>query len=320
MSLQMFFDQACTQPVLTAEKFPGNGSQTSLILTAFTGAQLGGVYKETKNSHANITFSNGVGSGFSSLTPDALKGQRVMFGNRYAGQVTANDATTVTVSNLTFTDASPQSCYISAYKKLYTPADFTLSGETITVAIPAQANEVIHAVPTDTIAMYFGGVAGENVTKQSSIFLKRPEGFEYTALQVTSDDSSLFPYHASTDAVVFNNGVGTGFAGLPAGGLKGKAVNHNGIFRGVITDNTESTVTIDTTYTGAAAAAEIYNIGSLLFSTNGTTYAPVVHPTDMTAAVEQVREIFFKDTVKIPAAAVNYPSIMLKVSGVEYIA
>lgn len=321
MSLKMFFDSACTQPVLTAEKFVGDGSQTALVLTSFLGASLGGVYKETKNSYAAITFSNGVGSGFTGLTPNALRGQRVMLGNRYAGQVTANDATTVTISNLTFTDAVAQSCYISEYKKLYSPTDFTLSGNTVTVVVAAAANEVIHAIPTDTIALYFGGTAGDNVTKQLSVFLQRPDGFEYTALQVSSDDSSLFPYNASTDAVTFTTGVGTGFAGLPVGGLKGKAVNHGGVFRGVITDNTATDVTIDNAaYSGAAATAEIYNIGSLLFSTDGVTFAPVIHPADMTAADAQIKEIFFKDTVKIPAAAVNYPSIMLKVSGVEYIA
>lgn len=320
MSLKMFFDAACTQPVLTAEKFPGNDALINCVLTSFTGAQLGGVYKETKAAYSGITFLNGVGAGFSGLTPDVLKGQRVIFGNRYVGQVVSNTDTTITISNNTFTDAIPQACSLSAFKKLYTPTDFTLSGNTITLTTVASAAEVIHAIPTETLAMYFGGTAGDTVTKQGSIYIKRDEGFEYTALQVASDDTSLFPYHTSADTVAFTGGVGTGFSGLPAGGLKGKAVNHNGIFVGIITDNTTSQITLDTAYTGASSSAEIYNVGSLQFSLDGNTWKPVVYPADMTAAVESVKEVFFKDTIKIPTAAINYPSTIIKVSGIEYIA
>ena len=320
MSLKMYFDADCLLPILTAEKFVGDGSLTVCALTAFNDAQLGGVYKEKKVTHSTITFSNGVGSGFVGLTIDALKGQRVLFGNRYAGQVTSNTETTVTVSNATFTDLTPQACYIVEYKKLYTPVDFTVASNQITLAVAVENNEMIHAVPLDTLTMYFGGVAGTEVTKSGSIYVKREDNFEYTSLQVSSDDTSLYPYHTAVEDVVFANGTGSGFTGLPVNGLKGKACNHGGTFQGVITSNTATTITIDADYTAAGATAEIYNIGPLEFSIDGTTWARVIHPVDMVAANAAVRQIYYRETLKIPSAAINYPSTIIKVAGIEYIA
>lgn len=319
MSLKMYFDAGLTQQVLTAEKFPGNGVQTSLILTQFTAAQLGGVYKETKVQHAGITFTAGVGTGFSGLTADTLKGQRVIFSNQFVGQVVSNTVDSITISDATFTAVTPQICYVTAFRKMYTPVDFELAGDTIVVAAPAALNETVHAVPTDTLAMYFGGAVSESVTKQSSIFLKREAGFEYTALQVSSDDTSLYPFHSTVDGAVFSAGVGTGFTALPVNGLIGKAVNHNGQFKGCIISNTETTVTLDTAYTGGAAMAELYNVGSLQFSIDGVSWKKVIHPADLTGA-SLVTEIKFRDTLKIPAAAINYPSTIIKVSGIEFIA
>lgn len=316
MSLKMYFDAAGTQQILTAEKLTGAGP---FNLLAFNGAQLGGVYKETKVAHAGISFNAGVGTGFTGLTPDVLKGQRVLHGSQYIGQVTANTATTVTVSDLAYSGGSA-ACYISSYVKLYSPTDFTLSGDTITMVVPPAGNEVIHAVPVDTLAMFFGGTAGSSVTKTSEVYIKRDSNFDYTSLQVSSEDTSVFPYHSSTTDVVFTGGVGVGFAGLPVGGLVGKAVNHAGTFIGIVTANTESSVTVGTAYSGVSATAEIYNIGALEFSLNGVTYAPVIYPSDMTAATSDTTLIYVRDTLNIPEVAINYPANIIKVSGIEYIA
>lgn len=315
MSLKMFFDSAGTQAVLTAEKFTGAGP---FALTAFTGAQLGGVYKEKKDSYSDIAFAAGVGSGFNGLTPDLLKGQRVVHNNKFVGQVTGNTATTVTISDLGYT-AAANSCNISSYVKLYTPTDFTVASSVITPVVALLANETLHAVPIDTLAMYFGGTTGANVTKVSTIYVKRSADFEYTSLQVASDDVSLFPYHTATADVVFAAGIGSGFVGLPVNGLIGKALNHAGAFRGIITSNTETTVTIAGAYTAVAASAEIYNVGSLEFSLDGVTYGPVIALPDLTGAALSAM-IYVRDTINIPAVAVNYPSNIVKVSGIEFIA
>lgn len=315
MSLKLYFDAAGTQTVLTAEKFTGAGP---FILTAFTGAQLGGVYKERKDNYSDISFAAGVGSGFVGLTIDTLKGQRVIHNNMFVGQVISNTATTVTVSNVGYT-AVAGACSLTAYTKLYTPTDFTLAGNIITLVVALTGAETLHAVPVDTLAMYFGGVAGANVTKTSTIYVKRTTDFEYTSLQISSDDVSLFPYHTATPDVVFTGGVGTGFVGLPIDGLVGKACNHAGAFRGIITANTETTVTIDAVYTGVAASAEIYNLGSLEFSLNGSTYAKVLPLTDLVGATITV-PVYVRDTINIPAVAINYPSNIIKVSGIEFIA
>lgn len=315
MSLQLFFDDQGTQAILTAQKFTGVGPYN---LTAFTGAQLGGMYKETKTPYAAISFVNGVGSGFSGLTPDLLKGHRVVHGNNYIGQVIANTDTTITVSDATYS-AGSDACYISSYAKLYTPVDFTLAGNTVTMITAVTGADTIHAVPIDTLAMYFGGTVGQNVTKTAQIFVRRSTEFEYSSLQISSDDVSLFPYHTSTDKVIFTNGVGAGFSALPINGLVGKACSHGGSFKGIVISNTETTVTITEDYSGVAATAEIFNIGSLEFSLDNTTFKPVVELPDMTGATVSIG-VYVKDTLNIPAVAVNYPSNIIKVAGIEYIA
>lgn len=315
MSLKLFFDAAGVQPVLTAERFTGVGPFT---LTAFTGAQLGGVYKETKIDYAGIAFVNGVGSGFTGLVVDSLKSQRVIHDNRYIGQVISNTDTTITVSNAAYTKAAAPAT-LAAYVKLYTPTDFTLAGSVISVIASLGANEVLHAVPTDALAMYFGGTAGETVTKVTKLYLRRSTDFEYTTLQVSSDDISLQPYHTSTAGIVFAAGVGTGFTGLVIDSLVGKAVNHAGVFRGLVIANTETTVTINSAYNGLAATAEIYNVGSLEFSIDNVTFSKVLPVADLVESAVVV-SIYVRDTVNVPAAAINYPSNIIKVSGIEFIA
>lgn len=321
MSLKMSFDIAGNQPVLTAEKFIGTGALSLCILTAFPGNKLGGVYIETKATHTNVAFSNGVGTGFVGLTPSILKGQRVVHNNRAIGQIANNTDTTITLTDLSYSGPAAV-CYVSSYVKLYSPAHYTLIGDTITLVSPIQADQILHAVPIDSLIMYFGGAVGATVSEDVPIYLRRgTDGYEYTLLQVASEDTSIFPYHAVTTGVVFTNGVGTGFAGLPAGGLIGKAVNHAGVYVGTITDNTVSTITLsDTGYTAIAASAELYNIGTLQFSLDGVIFAPVIQPPDLTATGDEVIIVYVKDTVKIPTVALNYPSNVIKVTGVEYIA
>jgi hypothetical protein len=320
MSLKLYFDAAGTQPVLTAEKFTGAGPYT---LSAFTGAKLGGIYKEIKNTYSNVSFSAGVGTapGLTGLGAGSLKGQRVIHNNKFVGQIADNTDTNFTLST-TYT-ATAGECTLSKYSKLYTPTDFTLSGNSIAMITPTLAGEIIHAIPTDTLAMYFGGAVGAQVTKNTTIYVKRDTTFEYTLLQVSSDDVSLFPYHTSTAGVVFTGGgatsVGSNFAGLPVNGLVGKALNHAGVYRGIITANTATTVTITGNYSGIADTAEIYNVGSLQFSVDGTNYAPVVNLADLTGA-NVTATVHVRDTLSIPSVAINYPANIVKVSGIEFIA
>jgi hypothetical protein len=320
----MYFDAACTKPILTAEKFTGSGPYN---LSAFTGAQLGGVYKESKALFADISFSLGVGSGFSGLVTDALKGQRVVHNNISVGQVVSNTNNTITITDTSYTNGSG-TAVVSAYTKLYTPTDFQLSGNVITMLAAVTGDDVIHAVPTDTLAMYFGGAVGAPVSKTATIYLKRTANFEYTLLQIASDDVSLVPYSEATENVTFTGGVGSGFSGLAVGALIGKAVNHEGKFRGIVVANTATTVTISTGFTSvdnvatgyhASATAEIYNIGTLSFSLDGSTFASVVHPADL-VGTETVVPFYVKDTLNIPSVAINYPSNIIKISGTEYIA
>ena len=325
MSLKMFFDAACTKSILTAEKFTGSGPFT---LTSFTGAQLGGVYKETKITYTDISFSLGLGTGFTGLTIDALKGNRVIHNGIYVGQVVSNTTDSIIVTDSSYT-ATTNATTVSSYVKMYSPIDFIVTGNVITMQTSVAGNEVIHAIPTDTLSMYFGGAAGSVVTKTAQIYVKRTDNnFAYMLLQVTSSDTSVMPYFNSAEGISFTNGSASGFSGLPVNGLIGKAVNHQGVYVGRITNNTASTIFITPTFTSIddlatnklqSAGVDIYNVGTLEFSVDGTTYAPAVELVDLKDNVN-ICSVYVKDTLNIPTVAINYPTNIIKVSGLEYIA
>ena len=76
-------------------------------------------------------------------------------------------------------------------------------------------------------------------------------------------------------AVIFTAGVGSGFAGLVAGALVGRAIFHGGLFRGVVIANTATTVTInDRAYTAATPqSCVLVGILRCLLSLTATTTA-----------------------------------------------
>lgn len=327
--LKMFLDAACTTEFFAHQAFAGNGAATAFLLSAFTGPQLGSVYKETKVTTAGVTFAAGVGSGFSGLTVNALIGQRVVHNGLFRGTVTANTATTVTISDTGYTQATASACVVSAYVKLTLNTDYTLASNTITTLFVPTSAQAIIASPASDLSANFGGTAGTVKTSQAAFWLRRSPITgggslnTYDTLQVQSLDLSVADGSLTQSAVTFVDGVGSGFSGLVAGALIGRAVNHNGTFRGTVTANTATTVTIsDLAYDGDSADAVVYTVGSLQFAPdvagNPGTYAPVIHP----AAInnDTAVKLWVKDTITVPASAINYPNNVIAVTGIEYLA
>lgn len=330
MALNMYLDSACTQQFYGHQSFPGNGSTTAFTLTGFTGPQLGSVYVETQTTTGSVTFASGVSSGgFSGLTVNALIGQRVIHNGTFRGTITANTATTITISDLTYTQATAGNCITSAFAKLAAGTDYTVSSNTINTAATLASGQNLIATPASDLAANFGGATGTIKTTQTAFWIRRSPITgggplnTYDTLQVQSVDLSQTQVSLTQSGVTFASGVGSGFSGLTAGALIGRAVNHNGVFVGVVTANTTTTVTISNlTYSGASATAVVYTIGSLQFAPDVSgspgTYAPVLNPSAITS--DTAVKIWVEDTITIPVAAVNYPNNVIAVTGIEYLA
>lgn len=329
MSLKMYLDAACTQEFLNHQIFSGTGAQTAYVLSAFTGAQLGSVYKETRITQSGVTFSVGVGSGFSGLTANALVGQRVIHNGAFRGTVVSNTTTTITISDSGYTQATASAAVLSAYLKLTMNTDYTVSGNTINTGFTPTSSQNIIATPASDLSANFGGAAGTVKTTQTSFWVRRfpitggGSLNTYDTLQVQSVDLSQTQASLTQAAVTFASGVGSGFTGLVSGALIGRAVNHNGIFRGIVTANDTTTVTIsDTGYSGSSAEAVVYTIGSLQFAPDSSgspgTYAPVIHPAAINS--DTAVRIWVRDTVTVPNTAMNYPNNVIAVTGTEYLA
>lgn len=332
MSLLIYLDAGCTQQMLQTQVFSGTGAQTAFSLTNFTGAQLGSVYLESPVSTNGITFASGVGSGFSGLTANALIGQRVIHNGTFCGTVVSNTATTVTVSNLSYSNSTAATAVISSYVKQTASTAYSVSGNTVNMVTAPASGQILHCVPASTLSANFGGTQGSVKTTQTSFWLQRSPlstvaGASlntYDNLQVQALDNSQPQTSLTQTGITFASGVGSGFSGLVAGALVGRAVNFGSAFVGTVTANTTTTVTIsNTSYNNAvASAATVYTIGSLLFALDSSgapgTFAPVVQPGAINS--DTAVRIWVQDTVTVPNAAMNYPNQIPQVSGIEYLA
>ena len=325
MSLNLYLDAGCTQQILPTQIFAGTGTLAAFALTAFLGSQLASVYKETAATQAGVTFASGVGSGFSGLTVNALIGQRVLHNGTFRGTVVSNTATTVTISDLTYTQASASPCVISSYAKLVSGTDYNVSGNTITLTATPSVAQTIHAIPTGTLAANFGGSAGSSKTAAVPFWIKRTPGYVYDTLQVQSLDHSQPQGSLTQSAITFASGVGSGFSGLVAGALIGRALNHGGsTFRGLVTANTSTTVTIsDLTYNNAVASdAVAFTVGSAQFALDSGSGPGVYAPVIQVPAINDDTpvKVWMQDTITIPTTAMNYPNQVPRVTGIEYLA
>jgi hypothetical protein len=267
-----------------------------------------------------------VSSTSADLATASAVGNRVVHNGKFRGTVTSKTSDTITISDTGYTEATAFTCTVSSYAKKTLTTDYTINIGTNVISTVATltALQKLVVVPTNTLSVRFGGTAGDNVTTASSFYLKRTAGYQYNLLRVTCSDLSAGGTTLEQASVTFASGVGSGFSGLVASAKKGQAVFHKGVYIGLCTANNITTITTDNAgYTDAVAgAATVVPVGSLLFALDSGgspgSYATSVNPADITD--DTVHRIWFKDTVKVPASAMNYPNNAINVNGVEYLA
>jgi hypothetical protein len=337
MALNLYLDAGLTEQMFVNQVFAGTGSQVAFTLgsnlpagvASFSGAQLQAVYVETFATFTGITAASGVLSGFSGLTVNGLIGQRVILNGTFQGTVVSNTATTVTISNSSYTYATASTCIISNYVIQPTTAySVNLTTNVVTMNTAPTTSQNLHMTATSDLALSFGGTTGTVKNTQSSFYLARATNADgsmntYDTLFVQCQDNSQAQYSLTQTGITFASGVGSGFTGLVAGALIGRACVHNGNYQGVVTANTTTTVTISNlSYTDATAAScTLYTIGSLQFAPDVSgspgTFAPVIQPSAITT--NAATRIWVEDTVTVPTNPINYPNNVVNVTGIGYV-
>lgn len=330
MALNVYSDAGTTIEVLPNEVFiPGSGvgfcdgSNLLFPMTTLQGADVSNVYVETLVvSSASETFASGVSSTLSSVAGISV-GDRVIHNGEFRGTVAVVGASTITLSDLTYTETTPSVCEVRHFTKQTLTLHYSIVGVTVTFVTAPAATSYVHVVPTSGAGLAFGGTPGDDITVTGAVWLKRDPAFEYRSLKVYSQDNSVTDELLTQAGVTSTGtpGVMSGFSGLTTNALVGHAVWHNAGFRGVVASNDASTVTLDRAYTQASAyEAQIFNIGPMLVSITSAVagFDYVVAPADITT--DTAVQVWYKDTIKIPTAPTNYPNIIIKVTGTEYLA
>jgi hypothetical protein len=229
-----------------------------------------------------------------------------------------NGVCKVTLDDLTYNNTA-FNIKVSNYTKKTLTTHYSISGNTVIFVTAPTTSQKVHVVPDDTLNINFGGNPGADITTTSSVWLKRTAGFTYDTLKFYVEDLSAVAVASTTTGTTFASGVGSGFVGLVADSLIGLALDHKGVFRGMITDNDATTVTIsDAGYTDAVAGdSHVYSVSQVLCSLDNVTFKTTAHP----AAInnDTAVRVYLKDTVKVPNAAANYPNLTVRVSGIEYL-
>lgn len=324
MALKIYADAGTTNEVLPSEVFEDEvtGSENEFVLTLITGDDVGAVYVENRTTYNTVTFTAGVSSTLTgaAYSVNELIGQRVIHNGEFRGTITGNTADTVTIDDLTYTQATASSCIVCSFTKQTLTTHYTIVGNTITFVAPPAAGKRVHVLPLDDAGLAFGDVAGNAVTASGSVWLKRESAYEYRNIKVYSQDNSV---DDNVDEYAAVSCAGTSitsanFVGLTVNFYAGYAFWHDGAFRGIVVSNTATTMTLDRSYTGASGNAQFFNIGPMLVSLDDITYDYVVSPADITT--DTPVRIYYKDTVTIPEVPMNYPNVTLKVTGIEYLA
>lgn len=324
MALYFYTDAATTNQALPNEVFEDaseiNGTNKNFVLTLITGIQVGSVFLETRTSYASITFSAGVSSALSgaTYTVDELVGKRVIHNGEFRGTITSNTSNTITLDS-SYTQATASNCIISTYTAQTLTTQYSILGNTITMVTAPPTGSRLHVVPTDDLNIAFGGDPGTAVTVTGSVWLKREPGYQYRSIRAYSQDNSIDDVVFTQTGVTSSGTTVSGFTGLSTNAFAGYAFWHNGAYRGLVVSNTDTTLTIDTSYTEATAYdAQLFNIGPMLLClTEGGTYLPVISIPDITT--DTAVRVYYKDTVTIPNNPMNYPNIIIKAAGIEYL-
>lgn len=232
--------------------------------------------------------------------------------------------------------------------KLIAGTDYSISGNSITLAVALGAAELLIALPADRLNLNFGGVFGATKTSTTSVVFKRETQFMYDSLLLASEDLDKTPFvqtyidteftfvanqsmtNSHGQAVVGSKCTSPGLAGLTINALEGYALVLNNVFIGlIIANDVESILVNNVAYTHTGALDDdlsIFSVGTLLFAldVNGSvpsnnSFVPVLTLPNLDTLKNTVK-VWVKDTEVIPENATNYPNMAFKITGIEYLA
>lgn len=355
--LKFYSDELATQELSPTEYFIGNGATTQFSLTKFEVADMSALYVEDIVDIDTVTFNNGVGTGTFATTAayvgyaayhqyDNSSSEAGGLPCIFRGYVTAGGVNTVTISDTAY-DATADKLRLVKYVKKTLGVDYTITVPyTFTFQTGAPANGAkIYALGSSPLSVNFGGdnTAGTLVTTEKLIYLKADVGYVYDTCQIYSDNLTQKLQSADFTGVNITNGVSTNAqCTFPATNSEvGKAVNVNGVFIGIITENTlqDFTCAYDTNlttpaaniYDATGAAVSVYTVGEFALAVDSTGVAgpyrkvlqnytsnPDSLPTTFTE--NDTIGIWVKATVPLPTAAMNYSENVLRVAATEYLA
>ena len=338
MALNVYLDAAATKATSPSEFFIGDGTTKVFTVTKFPGSGVAAVYLENRVAIGTVSFGSGVSSALAGLPPARYVGyaayHQVGAGAEmlFRGYVTGNTATTITLSDLTYTAAADALVLVS-YAKQSAVSQYGIVGNNITFVNPPAAGSNIYAVGAAPITINFGGVVspGTPVTTETKIYLKRDPGYVYGSIQISSDNLTQTPQSAVWVGATIAGGVIT-LAGAntfnAVNSEVGKAVNRDGVFLGEVVSNTSTTATLTSTTTNATAAEfTFYTVGELLIAPDAAgvpgTYAKVLQggmgSLPATITTDTVYPVWVKGTVPVPGAPANYSENIIKVAATEYL-
>lgn len=358
--LRFYSDETATSQMSPAEYFIGNGLFTQFTLTKFGVSDMSALYVENIVDVAGVVFTNGLSSGATIVGTDYI-GYAVyhQYDNSteegaglpciFRGYVRAGVGTTATTIQLDADyTASSDKLRLVKYVKKTLGVDYTITEPyTISMIAGAPANGAkIYALGPAPLSINFGGgssgIAGDLITSSKLVYIKADDGYAYDTVQIYSDNLTQKLQITSVSGVDITNGESTnGVCDFPAvNSEKGKAVNVNGVYIGIITSNTvadftcaygtDMTTPAANAFDATAAEVSIYTVGEFALARDilGTPGAyrkvlqnylgnPDGFATEFTPA--DVIGIWISAVVPLPENAMNYTESVLRIAATEYL-
>lgn len=287
MSILVYKDDACTQQVLSPQKFDRASTISpyqTFTLTKMTGADMSHLYKYNGTTHAKLIQGTDFSLSGNNITLAAALGVTEILIALPSKRLDLN------FGGVFGATKSSTASLIFKREDLYIYDTLLLASENLDTTPFAQT-------VTDAACTF---VANQSMTNASSQIV--------TGSKCTCPSLTGLTINALQDyALVLNNEY---IGQILANEVDSILVNNVSYARtGVITDD-----------------LSIFSVGSLLFAldVNGTVpvnsaFKPVVTLPDLTT-LNATTKVWVKDTVTIPESATNYPNMALKLTGIEYLA
>lgn len=363
MGINVYTDASCTNEAnQEIDIFAGDGVKTDFTLVNVAAANIEAVYIETRETlNLAFTSSNNKGTAAHSAPVNA----RVTHNGVFVGTVISSDISSMTL------DRNYSGTTGITTISTFAPTTYTVSGNTIVLSPAPITGKFIYVIPTSTVSILCGGEQFQQIIKDTPFWVKSDSGFDYDSIQIYPQDRSItvisdynyftVPEMSFTTGVltivkqtdlsdvlgpVTVNGVLISDATNKAAivsfvanctNIKGLAINHGGLFRGMVQSITTSysvsgsykiytyIITLDTSYTSSSSGVlEIFPIGSsfiapsLIDGSIDTSNLKRVYDAPALTS-NQLMKIWIRDIVTIGTAAINYPNQSIRISAIQFL-